>query len=151
SINFITAHDGFTLADLVSYDSKHNEANGESNADGENHNLSWNCGAEGATTNKRVLELRARQRRNFMATLLFSVGVPMLSGGDEGVTFMLPATAAVERWDTLVDTGDPWLPPRRLRAGDRYDVQGRSMAVMKLSVRKDDLRRTADWGPQGVV
>ena len=275
SINFITAHDGFTLADLVSYDSKHNEANGESNADGENHNLSWNCGAEGATTNKRVLELRARQRRNFMATLLFSVGVPMVSGGDEmcrtqdgnnnaycqdnrvswtdwtmtperrdfleftrrviqiwkdhpvlrrrkffqgrsirgadvvdiawldpdgvemtdetwsspdvhalsvrlngdaiqevnergerivgdtlllmlnagdeGVTFMLPATAAVERWDTLVDTGDPWLPPRRLRAGDRYDVQGRSMAVMKLSVRKDDLRRTADWGPQGVV
>ena len=83
SINFITAHDGFTLADLVSYNDKHNEANGEHNADGENHNLSWNCGVEGPTDDQRVLDLRARQRRNFMATLLFSVGVPMLSGGDE--------------------------------------------------------------------
>ena len=83
SINFITAHDGFTLADLVSYNDKHNEANGEHNADGENHNLSWNCGVEGPTLDRRVLELRARQRRNFMATLLFSVGVPMISGGDE--------------------------------------------------------------------
>ena len=83
SINFITAHDGFTLADLVSYNDKHNEANGEDNADGENHNLSWNCGVEGPTTDRRVLELRERQRRNLMATLLLSVGVPMISGGDE--------------------------------------------------------------------
>jgi glycogen operon protein len=83
SINFVTAHDGFTLADLVSYGEKHNEDNGERNQDGENHNLSWNCGVEGATTDPRVLELRARQRRNLLATLMMSVGVPMLSGGDE--------------------------------------------------------------------
>jgi glycogen operon protein len=275
SINFITAHDGFTLADLVSYNDKHNEANGERNGDGEHHNLSWNCGAEGPTLDRRVLDLRACQRRNFMTTLLFSVGVPMLSGGDElcrtqsgnnnaycqdnevswtdwtmtperqefldftrrviqiwkshpvlrrrkffqgrsirgaevldiawldpagvemtdetwhspdvralgvrlngdaiqevnergerivgdtlllmlnagdeTITFVLPATAPIERWDTLLDTADPWLPTRRLRAGDRYELQGRSMAVMKLNTRKDDLRRSADWGPQGVV
>ena len=83
SINFITAHDGFTLADLVGYEHKHNDANGEGNSDGENHNLSANHGAEGETADPRVLELRARQRRNFMATLLSSIGVPMLSGGDE--------------------------------------------------------------------
>ena len=83
SINFITAHDGFTLADLVSYNEKHNDANGEGNADGENHNLSWNCGVEGPTSDRRVIELRERQRRNLMATLLLSVGVPMISGGDE--------------------------------------------------------------------
>ena len=83
SINFITAHDGFTLADLVSYEAKHNEANGEANADGENHNLSANNGVEGATDDRRILELRARQRRNFMSTLMCSIGVPMLSGGDE--------------------------------------------------------------------
>jgi glycogen operon protein len=275
SINFITAHDGFTLADLVSYNAKHNDANGESNADGENHNLSWNCGVEGPTDDQRVRDLRGCQRRNFMATLLFSVGVPMISGGDElcrtqagnnnaychdselswidwsmnperedflaftrrviqiwrdhpvlrrrkffqgrsirgaevldiawldaagvemtdemwhspdvralgvrlngdaikevnergeriagetlllmlnagdeAITFVLPATAAIERWDTLLDTADPWQPSRRLRAGDRYDLHGRSMAVMKLTGRKENLRRSADWGPQGVL
>ena len=83
SINFVTSHDGFTLLDLVSYNEKHNEANGEGNADGENHNLSWNCGVEGPTSDRRVIELRERQRRNLMATLLLSVGVPMISGGDE--------------------------------------------------------------------
>ena len=275
SVNFITAHDGFTLADLVSYNGKQNEANGEHNADGENHNLSWNCGAEGPTLDRRVLDLRAMQRRNFMATLLFSVGVPMLSGGDEmcrtqggnnnaycqdnevswtdwtmtperqdflaftrrviriwknypvlrrrtffqgrsirgaevldiawldaagaemtdetwnspdvhalgvrlngdaiqevnergerivgdtlllifnagdeAITFVLPPIATVERWDTLLDTADPWQPPRRLRGDDRYELHSRSMAVMQLSQRKNDLRRLADWGPQGVV
>jgi len=275
SINFITAHDGFTLADLVSYNTKHNEANGENNADGENHNLSWNCGVEGDTTDQRVLDLRAVQRRNFMATLLLSVGVPMLSGGDEllrtqrgnnnaycqdnpiswtdwtrtperqdfldftrrvirlwkehavlrrrkffqgrrirgaevldiawidssgvemtdemwnspdvrsigvrlngdaiqevnergqriagdtllvllnsgdqAVPFVLPPTATIERWDTLLDSADPWQPSRRLRAGDRYGLRGRSMAVLRLSNRRDDLRRAVDWGPQGVV
>jgi glycogen operon protein len=267
SINFITAHDGFTLADLVSYNDKHNEANGEDNADGENHNLSWNGGAEGETTDQGVLDLRARQRRNFIATLLCSVGVPMLSGGDEivrtqggnnnaycqdnevswtdwsptserqdfleftrrviqvwrdhpvlrrrkffqgrrirgagvldiawldaagvemademwnspdvrglgvrlngdaiqevnergegivgdtlllmlngggeNIAFVLPPTDPIERWDTLLDTADPWRQPRRLRAGDRYELQGRSMAVLKLSSRKVDLRRSA--------
>jgi isoamylase len=275
SINFITAHDGFTLADLVSYNDKHNEANGEHNADGENHNLSWNCGAEGPSDDRRVLERRAIQRRNFMATLLFSLGVPMISGGDElcrsqsgnnnaycqdnevswtdwtmtperqnfldftrrliqiwkthpvlrrrkffqgrsirgaevldiawldpagvemtdetwnspdvralgvrlngnaiqevnergerivgdtllltlnagdqAITFTLPATSAVERWETLLDTADPWQPARRLRAGDRYELQGRSLAVLRLSNRREDLRRLADWGPQGVL
>jgi isoamylase len=275
SINFITAHDGFTLADLVSYEQKHNEDNGEGNADGENHNLSANFGVEGDTDDRRVLELRARQRRNFLATLLCSIGVPMLSGGDELIrtqrgnnnaycqdnaiswtdwtltperqeffeftrrmirvwkehpvlrrrkffqgrrirgaevqdiawlgpsgaemtdemwsspdvralavrlngdaiqevdergrpitgdtlllllnadehpaSFVLPAASPIERWETMVDTADPWQPPRRLHGGDRYELPGRAMAALKLNNRRDDLRRAADWGPQGVV
>lgn len=83
SINFVTAHDGFTLRDLVSYNEKHNEANGEDNNDGESHNRSWNCGVEGPTEDAAVLTLRARQQRNFLATLLLSQGVPMISHGDE--------------------------------------------------------------------
>jgi glycogen operon protein len=83
SINFITAHDGFTLHDLVSYNEKHNEANGEEGRDGESHNRSWNCGAEGPTDSEDVLRLRQRQVRNFLTTLLTSQGVPMLCGGDE--------------------------------------------------------------------
>jgi isoamylase len=83
SINFVTAHDGFTLADLVSYNEKHNAANGEDGRDGESHNRSWNCGAEGPTTDQRVQRLRRRQQRNFITTLLLSQGVPMLLAGDE--------------------------------------------------------------------
>jgi glycogen operon protein len=83
SVNFVTAHDGFTLRDLVSYDGKHNEANGEENRDGESHNRSWNCGAEGPTEDPEILALRARQQRNFLATLYLSQGVPMLLAGDE--------------------------------------------------------------------
>ncbi|MFF5471703.1 glycogen debranching protein GlgX [Streptomyces achromogenes] len=83
SVNFVTAHDGFTLRDLVSYNDKHNEANGEDNRDGESHNRSWNCGAEGDTDDPAVLELRARQQRNLLATLLLSQGIPMLCHGDE--------------------------------------------------------------------
>ena len=83
SINFITAHDGFTLHDLVSYNDKHNEVNGENNRDGESHNRSWNCGVEGPSDDPDVLALRARQQRNFLATLFLSQGVPMLLGGDE--------------------------------------------------------------------
>ena len=83
SINFVTAHDGFTLRDLVSYNEKHNDANGEDNNDGESHNRSWNCGAEGPTDDPKVLALRARQQRNFIATLLLSQGVPMIAHGDE--------------------------------------------------------------------
>ena len=78
SINFVTCHDGFTLNDLVSYNDKHNEANGEDNRDGESHNRSWNCGVEGPTDDPDVLALRARQRRNFLATLMLSQGVPMI-------------------------------------------------------------------------
>ncbi|MEQ9092537.1 MAG: alpha-amylase family glycosyl hydrolase, partial [Miltoncostaeaceae bacterium] len=83
SINFITAHDGFTLRDLVSYDHKHNEANGEDGADGESHNRSWNHGAEGETDDAGIVSLRDRQRRNMLVTLLLSQGVPMLLHGDE--------------------------------------------------------------------
>jgi len=83
SINFVTAHDGFTMRDLVSYNEKHNEANGEENRDGENNNLAWNCGVEGPTDDPDVTALRDRQVRNLLATLLLSQGVPMLSHGDE--------------------------------------------------------------------
>jgi len=83
SINFVTCHDGFTLNDLVSYEAKHNEANGEDNRDGSNDDLSWNCGAEGATDDPAIIGLRLRQARNFMAILLLSQGVPMLLAGDE--------------------------------------------------------------------
>jgi isoamylase len=274
SINFVTSHDGFTLGDLVSYEMKHNEANGEDNADGENHNISWNCGTEGLTADRRVLELRLRHRRNLMATLLLSVGAPMISGGDEmgrtqqgnnnaycqdneiswtawklapadrdfldftrrlirirkdhpvlrrrkflqgrrlratgvqdiawldpsgremtdaawtspdlrrlgvrlngdaidetdergqrivgdtllllfnadrhAAAFVLPATRAEERWATLIDTADPWLPARRLRGGDQYQLPAHSMAVLQLTSRRDDPQRATDWGPMGV-
>jgi len=83
SINFVTAHDGFTMRDLVSYQDKHNEANGEDNNDGENHNRGWNCGAEGPTDDEAINALRARQQRNQLSTLLLSQGVPMILGGDE--------------------------------------------------------------------
>ena len=83
SINFVTAHDGFTLDDLVSYSAKHNEENGENNGDGSDHNLSWNCGVEGPTADPEVTRLREQQKRNLMATLLLSQGVPMICGGDE--------------------------------------------------------------------
>ncbi len=82
-VNFITAHDGFTLHDLVSYNHKHNEANGEDNRDGHQHNHSWNCGVEGPTNNQEVLQLRARLKRALLATLVFSQGTPMLLAGDE--------------------------------------------------------------------
>ncbi|VTU01973.1 glycogen debranching protein : Isoamylase OS=Isosphaera pallida (strain ATCC 43644 / DSM 9630 / IS1B) GN=Isop_2400 PE=4 SV=1: CBM_48: Alpha-amylase [Gemmataceae bacterium] len=83
SVNFVTCHDGFTLADLVAYEQKRNEANGEENRDGEGHNRNWNCGAEGPTDDPEVLALRERQRRNHLATVFLSQGVPMLLGGDE--------------------------------------------------------------------
>jgi len=83
SINFVTAHDGFTLNDLVSYNEKHNELNGDNNTDGDNNNQSWNCGAEGPTDDPEISELRERQCRNFLTTLFLSQGVPMLPGGDE--------------------------------------------------------------------
>ena len=83
SINFVTCHDGFTLTDLVSYNEKHNEANGEDNRDGESHNRSWNCGVEGPTEDPDILALRAKQMRNIMGTLMVSQGTPMISHGDE--------------------------------------------------------------------
>jgi glycogen operon protein len=83
SINFVTAHDGFTLRDLVSYNEKHNQANGEDNKDGANDNASWNMGVEGDTEDEEIIHARERQIRNFLATLILSQGVPMISGGDE--------------------------------------------------------------------
>jgi isoamylase len=83
SINFVTSHDGFTLNDLVSYNEKHNEANGDNNKDGDNNNLSWNSGVEGPTDDPKINTLRRKQRRNFLTTLFLSQGVPMLLGGDE--------------------------------------------------------------------
>ena len=83
SVNFVTAHDGFTLRDLVSFNDKHNEANGEAGADGEGHNRSWNCGTEGPSDDPAVVGCRAAQQRNFLLTLLLSQGVPMILGGDE--------------------------------------------------------------------
>ena len=83
SINFVVAHDGFTLRDLVSYNEKHNEANGENNSDGESHNRSWNCGVEGPTDDPAISALRLQQQRNFLTTLLLSQGVPMIAHGDE--------------------------------------------------------------------
>jgi glycogen operon protein len=83
SVNYVTSHDGFTLADLVSYDHKHNEANGEDNRDGSDDNRSWNCGAEGPSDDPQIVALRARQQRNFLVTLLCSAGIPMLLAGDE--------------------------------------------------------------------
>ena len=83
SINYICCHDGFTLNDLVSYNHKHNEANGEGNRDGSDANWSWNCGVEGPTDDHDVLAIRGRQVRNLMATLMLSQGVPMILGGDE--------------------------------------------------------------------
>lgn len=83
SVNFVTAHDGFTLNDLVSYNDKHNDANGEGNRDGNSNNHSWNCGAEGPTEDPAIIELRERQKRNILATLFFSQGLPMLLAGDE--------------------------------------------------------------------
>jgi glycogen operon protein len=83
SINFVTAHDGFTLRDLVSYNTKHNDANGEGNRDGTDHNISWNCGVEGPTDDPAIRAIRLQQMRNFLATLLLSQGVPMICGGDE--------------------------------------------------------------------
>ena len=83
SINFVTCHDGFTLEDLVSYNDKHNEANLEDNRDGADHNISWNCGVEGPTRNRKILALRDRKKRSILATLIFSQGVPMLLAGDE--------------------------------------------------------------------
>jgi glycogen operon protein len=83
SINFITAHDGFTLHDLVSYNEKHNEANGENNMDGDAHNRSWNCGVEGETTDPEVIALRNKQKRNLLTSLFLSQGVPMIVAGDE--------------------------------------------------------------------
>jgi glycogen operon protein len=134
SINFVTAHDGFTLHDLVSYNDKHNERNGEENRDGHDHNLSWNCGTEGPTDDPAILALRERQQRNFLATLLLSQGIPMLCGGDEtGRTQQGNNNAYCQ--DNEVSWFD-WKPDKR-----RRDFLGFTRFLIELRRRHPILRR----------
>jgi glycogen operon protein len=134
SVNFVTAHDGFTLHDLVSYDHKHNEANGEDNRDGADDNLSWNCGTEGPTDDPGVLALRERQMRNFLATLLLSQGVPMLCAGDEIARTQQGNTNAY-----CQDSPLSWLDWRLDRS--RRDLLAFTRTVIALRRRHPVLRR----------
>ena len=130
-VNFITSHDGFTLADLVAYNDRHNEANQESGADGHSHNLSWNCGVEGPTADAAVLELRARQVRNFLATLLLSQGVPMLLAGDEfGRTQQGNNNAYCQ------DNALTWID---------WSLAERNAALLEFARQLIDLRRSRLW------
>ncbi|HUA45582.1 MAG TPA: glycogen debranching protein GlgX [Solirubrobacteraceae bacterium] len=126
SINIVTVHDGFTLSDLVSYNAKHNEANGEENRDGSDDNHSWNCGAEGPTDDPAVLELRARQRRNFIATLMLSEGVPLLLGGDE-----VARTQQGNNNGYCQDNGITWFD---------WEAAGRESALIDFTARLCRLR-----------
>ncbi|MFN8534858.1 MAG: glycogen debranching protein GlgX [Dehalococcoidia bacterium] len=127
SINFITAHDGFTLDDLVSYNEKHNQANGEENRDGSNDNLSWNCGAEGPTGDPEIVALRERQKRNFLATLLLSQGVPMICGGDE-----IGRTQSGNNNAYCQDNEISWLD---------WDLGERQTALLEFTRRLVEIRR----------
>jgi glycogen operon protein len=140
SVNIVTVHDGFTLTDLVSYDRKHNEANGENNRDGSDDNRSWNCGVEGPSDDPEVTGLRARQRRNLLATLLLSQGVPMLLGGDE-----LGATHGGNNNAYCQDNETNWLDWTALKAdGGLVDLIAR---LTRLRHQHPDLRRTGsvEW------
>lgn len=167
SINFVTAHDGFTLHDLVSYNEKHNEANKEDNRDGESHNRSWNCGVEGPTDDPDIIQLRGRQFRNFLTTLLLSQGTPMICHGDEmGRTqngnnnvYCQDSELSWVDWSQATDNKDlidftrrlielrndhPVFRRRRFLAGGPlgYDVQDRDIAWMTPA---GTLMTTADW------
>ena len=136
SVNFVTAHDGFTLHDLVSYDRKHNEANGEDGRDGSDHNRSWNCGHEGRTHNRDILALRRRMMRNLLATLLVSSGIPLLSAGDE--------TGRTQRGNNnayCLDDETSWLP----WAKDywRHDLHAWARALLALRREHRVLRHDA--------
>ena len=127
SINFITAHDGFTLNDLVSYNEKHNDANQEDGRDGESHNRSWNCGVEGPTDDPEVLQLRAQQRRNFLTTLLLSLGTPMIAHGDE-----FARTQGGNNNVYCQDNETSWMNWDRLEMGDDlHDFTKRLIAIRK--------------------
>jgi glycogen operon protein len=128
SINFVTAHDGFTLQDLVRYNEKHNEANGENNRDGNNDNRSWNCGVEGPTDDPDIQALRAKQKRNLLATLLLSQGVPMMYAGDAiGHTQMGNNNAYCQ------DNETSWL---------KWDLQPQDRELLAFTQRVIDLRKT---------
>ncbi len=128
SINFVTCHDGFTLQDLVSYKQKRNQANKENNRDGNNTNLSWNCGQEGPSRDPAVMELRMRQKRNFMATLFFSLGVPMISGGDE-----LGRTQQGNNNAYCQDSPLSWYP---------WELEGKDESFLRFVGRVVTLRRS---------
>jgi isoamylase len=158
SVNFITAHDGFTLADLVSYNDKHNEANGENNRDGHDHNLSWNCGTEGPTSDPAVMALRARQQRNFLATLFLSQGVPMLQAGDE-----LGRTQHGNNNAYCQDNESSWIdwnldPPRRelaeftrllIHLRQRHPVLHRHKFFQGRRIRGSEVKDLAWFRPDG--
>jgi glycogen operon protein len=127
SINFVTAHDGFTLNDLVSYNEKHNEANGEDNKDGANDNHSWNHGVEGPTDDPKIIDLRAREKRNLMLTLLLSQGVPMICGGDE-----ICRTQSGNNNAYCQDNEISWL---------HWDLDGFKKAMLEFTMRAIALRR----------
>ena len=130
SINFVTAHDGFTLHDLVSYEQKHNEANGEDNRDGTNDNHSWNYGVEGPTDDPAILEVRERQKRNFLVTLLLSQGVPMICGGDEiGRTQHGNNNAYAQDNATSVGSTGTWTETRGRTAGIHAPAGGDAPAA----------------------
>jgi isoamylase len=131
SVNFITSHDGFTLHDLVSYNDRHNDANLEQGADGHSHNLSWNCGVEGPTDDPAVRELRARQVRNFLATLFLSQGVPMLLAGDE-----FGHTQAGNNNVYCQDNATAWLD---------WSLLERNAGLLRFARRVIDLRRSRLW------
>jgi glycogen operon protein len=158
SINFVTAHDGFTLHDLVSYNDKHNEANGENNNDGERHNRSWNCGVEGPTRDLEIVALREQQKRNFIATLFLSQGVPMLLHGDE-----LGRTQGGNNNAYAQDNETSWVDWER--AKENWTLTEFTAAVSKLRrkhqvfrrrrffqgqpVRRSELRDIAWFRPEG--
>src|SRR5687768_878630 len=158
SINFISSHDGFTLRDLVSYNEKHNEANGEDNRDGHDDNRSWNCGAEGPTDDPEVLALRARQKRNFLATLFLAQGVPMLLAGDE-----LGRTQGGNNNAYCQDNEISWLDwkldrPRRellefarflIRLRDQHPVLRRRHFFQGRRIRGSEVKDLAWFRPDG--
>ena len=151
SINFVTAHDGFTLRDLVSYNEKHNEANGEDNNDGESNNSSWNCGVEGPTDDPEINALRARQQRNLIATTILSQGVPMICHGDElgrtqggnnngycqdnEITWIDWARADTELLEFIRVGVGACAPPTRCSAGAGSSTAGRSAAAAAKGCR----------------
>ncbi len=135
SINFITAHDGFTLNDLVSYNEKHNEANGEDGNDGDDNNSSWNCGAEGPTDDQGIIELRERQKRNFLATLLLSQGVPMIAHGDE-----LSRTQNGNNNVYCQDNELSWVDWSHLSKSEDPDESARRAALSRFTSRLAALR-----------
>jgi glycogen operon protein len=158
SINFVTAHDGFTLHDLVTYEKKHNHANGEHNRDGTDENKSWNCGVEGETTDPAIQRLRRRQQRNLLATLLLSAGVPMLAAGDEldrtqngnnNAYCQDNATSWVE-WTRHTDAGDLLSLTRRLLAlRNAHPVFRRRAFFLGMPVHGSGAKDIGWFGPKG--